>query len=103
MSVKLHRCKFTGMLDGLPGHACRRVQKALDEQGIDYEIVKVPTKRSQRAEVVELSGQRLVPVIEFEDGSSYRAHSKEMAATIRAGNLSDQAGGGAAQPTQAKA
>jgi len=102
MGVKLHRCKFTGMLDGLPWHACRRVQKALDEMAIGYEVVKVPTRRSERHQVVELSGQRLVPVIEFDNGSSYQAHSKKMAATIRAGNLFEQAGGGASQPAEAQ-
>ena len=34
-----------------------------------------------------LSGQRCVPVIEFEDGSAYRAESKEMAERIREGRL----------------
>jgi len=34
-----------------------------------------------------LSGQRLLPVIEFEDGSAYREESADMAATIRSGRL----------------
>jgi hypothetical protein len=36
-----------------------------------------------------MSGQHMLPVIEFEDGSAYRAESKDMAATIRAGKLFD--------------
>ena len=36
-----------------------------------------------------LSGQKWLPVIEFEDGSAYRAESDEMAARVRAGSLFD--------------
>jgi hypothetical protein len=39
-----------------------------------------------------MSGQKMLPVIEFEDGSAYRAESKEMAATISGGKLFEQAG-----------
>jgi len=67
---------------------CYPVQKALDDQGIDYEIVKEPVlPRSRRKDVERLSGQRLLPVIEFEDGSAYREESADMAATTRAGLL----------------
>ena len=85
MAVKLHRCSLTFLK--LDGHACWRVQKALDEQGIEYEVVKVPMRRGARTEVEALSGQNVVPVIEFEEGSAYRAESKEMAERIRAGRL----------------
>jgi hypothetical protein len=37
-----------------------------------------------------LSGQKLYPVIEFENGSTYRDESKDMAATIRAGKLDEK-------------
>jgi hypothetical protein len=37
----------------------------------------------------------MLPVIEFEDGSAYRAESKEMAATIDAGKLFEQGSRGA--------
>ena len=40
-----------------------------------------------RHELESLSGQRLYPVIEFEDGTIYREQSKDMAAKIRAGKL----------------
>jgi glutathione S-transferase len=69
---------------------CWRVEKALDEQGIDYEIVKGPIRPSKRSEVQRISGQSLYPVIEFEDGSVYREESADMAATIRAGKLSEK-------------
>ena len=93
MAVKLHRCPF--MFLKMDGHACWRVQKALDEQGIEYEVVKAPMRRGARTDVQAISGQAVVPVIEFEDGSAYRAESKEMAERIRAGRLFE---GGAASP-----
>lgn len=68
-------------------HPCWRVQKALDEQGIEYEVVKGPLLPGRRTELESLSGQRKYPTIELEDGRSYRAESKDMAAQIRAGKL----------------
>jgi glutathione S-transferase len=85
MAVKLHRCPL--MFIKIDRHACHRVQKALDEQGIDYEVVKEPLSRGKRKEVERISGQTTLPVIEFEDGTAYRAESKDMAARIRAGEL----------------
>jgi glutathione S-transferase len=85
-SVKLHRCPFTFVHNDMDH--CWKVQKALDEQGIDYEIVKEPLlPRSRRKDVIRMSGQDRLPVVEFEDGSAYRAESKEMAETIDAGKL----------------
>jgi glutathione S-transferase len=89
--VKLHRCLFTFVHNDLD--SCWKVQKALDDQGIEYEVVKAPTlPRSRRTEVERISGQHWLPVIEFEDGTAYRAESKEMAETINAGKLFEHAG-----------
>jgi glutathione S-transferase len=89
--VKLHRCPFTFLHTDLD--SCWKVQRALDEQGIDYEVVKEPSMpRSRRNDVERLSGQRMLPVIEFEDGEAYRAESSEMAARIRAGRLFERSG-----------
>ena len=66
------------------------MQKALDKRGVNYEIVKGPTLPRRRAELAALSGQRLYPVIEFEDGTAYREESKDMAARIRAGKLREE-------------
>jgi glutaredoxin len=97
MAVKLLRCSNLWVKVG--GHPCWRVQKALDEQGIEYEVVRLPFRRSKRDEVEQVSGQRLYPVIQFEDGSVYREESKDMAARIRAGKLFEgRAGGGSADP-----
>jgi len=94
MAVKLHRCSNIWVKVG--GHPCWKVQKALDDQGIEYEIVKGPLFKSKRDDLEKLSGQRQYPVIEFEDGSAYREESKEMAATINAGKLDEKRGAGAA-------
>jgi glutathione S-transferase len=69
------------------GHPCWKVQKALDEQGVEYELVKGPVRSGKREELERISGQRKYPVIEFEDGHVYRDESKAMAAKIRAGEL----------------
>lgn len=83
--MKLHRCSWTFLHTDLD--ACWRAQRALDEQGIAYEVVKHGYGKGARPEVVALSGQKWLPVIEFEDGSAYRAESAEMAARVRAGAL----------------
>jgi glutathione S-transferase len=85
MAVKLHRCSTMWLK--ISGHPCWRVQKALDEAGVDYEVVKGPLSRRKRDRVVELTGQSKYPVIEFEDGSAYREESKDMAERIRSGQL----------------
>jgi hypothetical protein len=85
VAIKLHRCPNTWVKIG--GHPCWKVQKALDDQGIEYVVVKGPLRRGQRDALQELSGQRLYPVIEFEDGTVYRAPSAEMAARIGRGEL----------------
>jgi glutathione S-transferase len=88
--VKLHRCSWTFLHTDID--ACWRVQKALDEQGIEYEVVKHGFGKGKRPEVVGLSGQKLLPVLEFEDGTSYRAESKDMAERVRSGSLLDSTG-----------
>jgi glutathione S-transferase len=88
MAMKLHRC--SAMWLKIDGHPCWRVQKALDEQGIEYEVVKGPLRPGKRDDLERVSGQRKYPAIEFEDGRTYRAESKEMAERIRAGELLSQ-------------
>jgi len=86
MAVKLHRC--ANLWIKMSGHPCWRVQKALDDQGIEYEIVTGPWPgRKKRTAVIEGTGQALYPAIQFEDGSWYREQSKEMERTIREGRL----------------
>jgi glutathione S-transferase len=81
--VKLHRCSYTFLHHDVD--ACWRVQKALDEQGVDYEVVKHGFGKGKRPHVQQLSGQNKLPVLEVPGGEIYREESKEMAARIRAG------------------
>jgi hypothetical protein len=91
MAVKLHRCKNVWAKFGT--HACWRVQKALDERGVDYEVVPGPwPSRKKRTAVIAGTGQPLYPAIEFDDGSWYREQSKDMVRTIREGKLIEQKG-----------
>ena len=85
MAIKLHRCR--NMWVKVSGHPCWKVQKALDEAGIEYEVVQGPVRRGKREDLERLSGQRIYPVIEFEDGSTYREESKQMVARIQEGRL----------------
>ena len=67
--VKLHRCSWTFLHTDID--ACWRV---LDEQGVEYEVVKHGFGKGKRPEVVGLSGQRLLPVLELElePGAAFR-------------------------------
>jgi hypothetical protein len=80
-------------------HPCWKVQKSLDDMGIEYEVVKGPLRRGRRDDVQRVSGQHKYPVIEFEDGSAYREESKDMAARIRAGRLFEKGAGPASRRT----
>jgi glutathione S-transferase len=85
MAVRLHRCSLTWVKLG--AHPCWRVQKALEEEGIEYELVPGPLRGGRREELERLSGQRKYPVIEFEDGRVLREESSQMAERIRSGRL----------------
>jgi glutathione S-transferase len=95
MAIKFHRCK--NLFAKFGGHPCWKVQKALDEQGIEYEIVKEPWPGG-RDDTLARTGQKKYPWIEFEDGSIYREESKDMAETIRSGHLNDKRGTGSGAP-----
>jgi hypothetical protein len=103
MAVKLHRCNAQWVKIG--GHPCWKVEKALIDQGIEYERVPgpgMPWQRKQRTRLIELTGGTLYPAIEFEDGRVYREESKDMAERIRAGTLFEsQAPGGSPAETEA--
>jgi hypothetical protein len=110
MAVTLHRCSVTFLKT--EGHGCWRVEKALQDTGVDYRrVTRLGLPRNRRKDLLALTGQTLMPVIVFEDGSAYRAESAEMAAEIRAGKLFEHsrsgqpaapvvaAGGGAEAPS----
>jgi hypothetical protein len=91
MAVKLHRCRFEWLKTG----PCWKVEKALKDMGIDYELAPGPSRPSKRDEMIEHTGQKLYPAIEFEDGTWYREESKDMEKTIRDGKLMARARGAA--------
>ena len=90
MAIKLYRC--SNLWIKVNAHPCWKVHKALDEQGIEYELVKGPQRRSKRDALEAVSGQRAYPTIVFEDGSVYREESADMVETIRAGKLDEKRG-----------
>jgi glutathione S-transferase len=85
--VKLHRCSYT--FAHVDADMCWRLQKALDQQGIEYEVVKHGWGKSakSRASVVALSGQKYLPVLELADGTIYREETDAMVAKVKAGEL----------------
>jgi len=84
MAVKFHRC--SSLWVKAQGHPCWRVQTALDDAGVEYEIVKeVPFLRWRRKTVIAGTGGSSLPAIELEDGTWYRKESADMAREIRAG------------------
>jgi glutathione S-transferase-like protein len=85
MAVKLHRCSNTWLK--VEPHPCWRVQNALDEAGVEYEVVKHPNRRGKRIEIEERTRQKMLPVIELENGEFYRDESKRMVERIRSGEL----------------
>jgi glutathione S-transferase len=86
VAAKLHRCPLLWLK--IEPHPCWRVQKALDEAGIDYEVVQHPLVRGRREEIHRMTGQRQLPVIELADGTLIREESKDMAVRVREGRLS---------------
>ena len=89
MAIKLHRCGNEWVKTS--GHPCWRVEKALIDMKIEYELAPGPWL-GKRPEQVEHTGVRKYPAIEFDDGTWYRAESKEMEAAIRAGRLDEMHG-----------
>ena len=61
MAVKLLRC--SGQWVKIKAHPCWKVEKALQDMGIEYERVNLPSGRGKRDEIQSLSGQRKYPAI----------------------------------------
>lgn len=89
--IRLHRCSI--MFVKGP-HPCWQVQKALDEAGVEYEVVKHPAfPRGRRKEYIRLTGgDPLLPAIELEDGTVVREESKDLIVRIHEGRLSADQG-----------
>jgi glutathione S-transferase-like protein len=89
MAIKLHTCA-NNWVHG--PHPCWQVRKALGEAGISYEQVKHPFRRGRRDELHRLTGQRVLPVVEFEDGTILREESKDLVRRIQDGRLDEARG-----------
>ena len=85
MAVKLHRCSNEWVK--ISGHPCWRVQKALDEAGIEYKVVKGPYSKGKRDDLEALSGQRQVSGDRVRGREVYREECSKMAETIASGHL----------------
>jgi hypothetical protein len=94
MAIKLHRCSIMWIKGP---HPCWQVQKALDEKGVDYQVVKHPPLRGRRKDYVALTGQAKLPAIQFEDGRVLREESRDLAARIREGRLDEASASPAAE------
>jgi glutathione S-transferase len=63
--VILHRCMTpTNWLC-----PCGKTARALKRSGLEYQQVRVPYRKRDRAEVIEITGQDRVPVLELEGQS----------------------------------
>ena len=83
MAVTLHRCR-----NRLKLGPCWKVEKALQEMGVPYELAVGPSRpRQARRGDRAHAASGCIPAIEFENGTWYREESKDMEATIRAGKL----------------
>jgi glutathione S-transferase len=87
MAIRLHRCSLMWLK--IDGHPCWRVQKALDEAGVEYEVVKHPPfPRSRRKAYAELTGgEAALPALQLEDGTVVREESRDLARRVAAGEL----------------
>jgi hypothetical protein len=85
MPIKLHRCRITFTKAG--GRPCWRAQEALDDAGVAYEVVKHPVLRRNRDDYETLTGQKLLPASELEDGTILHEESKCLVAQIREHSL----------------
>jgi glutathione S-transferase-like protein len=87
MAVILHRCS-TRWVKG--PHPCWRVESALIDMNVPYEVHAgsgLPWRRESRAELIEKTGQNRYPALELEDGTVVKAESAELERRIRAGEL----------------
>jgi hypothetical protein len=82
--IRLHRCSLNIKKDG---HPCWKVQSALDDAGIAYEVVKHAPMGLKRKELLRVTGQKKLPALEFADGRVLREESADLAARIREGRL----------------
>lgn len=54
--------------------ACGRVARELNKAGVAYEQLRLPWRKSDRPEIEELTGQRLLPVLVDGDEVIHDSH-----------------------------
>ena len=74
---------------------CGKVARALKREGVSYQEVAVPQRRSRRPEVEALTGQRRVPVLVID--SEVICDSRRILEHLE--DRREQAGAGASSPT----
>jgi hypothetical protein len=86
MAVRLHRCSNDWVR--CEGHPCWRVQQALEDAGVPYEVVSHPAfPRTDRTEYTALTGERTLPAIELPDGTIVHRESRELVRMIADGEI----------------
>jgi len=96
--IVLYRCRTpTNVLC-----PCGAVARRLNKLDLAYRTERVPYRRSDRPEIVELTGQRRVPVLI--DGSEVVHDSKRINQYLawRYGDTEDPAADGGAEPSGSK-
>ena len=76
-----------------------RVQKALDEAGVDYEVVTGPVRRDKRPQMEEMTGQCVLPGDRVLRRDDLPGGTNDMVARIKAGPSSSKAITGTGSPT----
>ena len=59
MALKLHRCSNQWVK--IKGHPCWKIEKALQDMGIEYERAPGAVRKAKRDHLAEHTGQRLYP------------------------------------------
>ena len=91
MALKLHRCKNVWLKTN--SHPCWKVQKALDEMGVEYEIVRLPWPLSGSGTAWSShTGQPRVPGDPVRGRHLVPRAVEGHGATIRAGRLDEKHG-----------
>jgi hypothetical protein len=86
--MKLYVCYGTFPTPRLGGHPCAKAHHALEDAGHDPEVVKsyglgmlpeIFNRTSGRQEVERLTGNRMVPTLELDDGTAVDGSEKIVA------------------------
>jgi hypothetical protein len=85
LAIKLHRCPNEWVKFG--GHPSWKAQRALDDRGIEYEMIKGPLRRGQRDDLERLSASGSSPSSSSTTARFTARSRAAMAARIKEGKL----------------